>query len=121
MSDFYNSTQRVARKEHTCGCYAAGVGANGKRCYRSHKIRKGQRYVRVAQVFDGDFSVSKLCLIHEAMILALFRTGDDYSDGVDYQYARDDWEGFLKDGGRDQWFKCLNLIRTEMKKLREKR
>lgn len=49
MSDFHSHTKLIGRKEHQCeGCGCA--------------IHKGEKHLKVAQVFDGDFHAYRLHL-----------------------------------------------------------
>lgn len=108
MSDFYNRNFIIARKDHVCDCFISANKKDSNR-YRRHLIHKGQRYARIAQVFDGNFTTSKLCLTHMALISALFHVDHDLLDeGIDYERARE----YFKYMERNR-----NLVLTEMHKL----
>lgn len=92
VNDFYSLTFRTARKEHKCGCFLA-PSSKDPHHYRKHTIRKGQKYAVIAQVWEGSFSTTKLCLTHHALINAIFDVSDDADDeGVDYARAREHYE-----------------------------
>lgn len=114
MTDFITVDLIVARKEHQCECFL-GATRKDPHHYRRHDIHKGQRYVRIAQVYDGNFSHSKICMPHWAMISYLFDIDADNGDGIDYCRMRE-----LFDIGKGEWLDTLNDIRKIHRSLRNR-
>lgn len=114
MSDFYYREMRRARKEHECECMIAASRKDPHR-YRSHNIHKGQRYAFVSQVYDGNFTTSKLCLIHLALISAIFEICEDArEDGIDYSRAREYYKEMERN--RDKVLRKMREIHRELRK-----
>jgi hypothetical protein len=114
MTDFFSIDIIIARKEHKCECFLGATHKDPHR-YRRHFIHKGQRYARIAQVYEGKFSHSKICLVHWSMIQYLFNINADGGDGIDYARMR---EYFDIDKG--EWLNTLNDIRKIHRGLRNR-
>ena len=78
MSDFYNKSNHKAKKDHKCSLCLT-------------KITKGDEYIKVAQVFNGDFTTDKYHLL-------CYEYTTEYWESLD-QYER--MEGFTHDEVRE--------------------
>jgi len=103
MGDFYSESYIRARKTQYCEV-----------CRRT--IRPGVRYVKIAQVYQGDFHHNLTCRMCKALIATMFRLFD--LDEMDYQAAREEARDYAmnRPDKRIRWLR----LRTEWRKqLRE--
>lgn len=118
MSDFHASTWQTARKEHQCSCLTGPIRDHK---YRSHSIRKGERYERIYGLFQGNVYSHRLCRIHSAECAAAFDFPDVREGGLDYERVREFWEEWLIgwQGSKEGCRGLLKRVRGFLRKSRK--